>query len=436
MNDPDLEIILKKLTDRGFQDVALEYRKTHTEQVRFSRNTEDLYNDWDESTVSIFASRGKKVVSTVLGDLSNLEGRIEQLWEISKKVPENNRFEGINPIQMTGDQPISFNKEHYDLQDMTTNLVNSALESGAERTAGVIYNRNHMVTVKTNYNDCFYETGGIEVLIRSFKGESTGQEARQFGKSMKVDSEMIRNIGKESTEPLNKTNNSSNLKPGRYKVLLSPYVIGNIISYSSDFLSFQSVESGLSCFVDKIGEDVSMESFNLVDDPLDSEGAGYRVCDEEGTPTKKNTLIEEGVLKSYLHSFSTSKRGNAKSTGNAGILAPRAWQLKIPPGKASPQTLLAEMDEGLWINNCWYTRYQDYRNGIFSTVPRDGVFYVKNGEVVGTVKGIRISDSVPSILQNVNAIASDSKSVKWWEEISPSSMPSVLVNNVNISKGF
>lgn len=436
MNEPDLELILSKVTKRGFQQVALEYRKTHTEQVRFSRNSQDLHNDWDESWITIFAATERKTVSTGIGTMRELDETVERLWKLSGEVPENNAFNGINPEKTSLRDTPDFRDNDYDLQDISENLINSATDNGAERTAGVVYNRNHQITVKTNFNECTFNTGGIEVLIRSFKGEQTGQEARHFGKGIKVDSDLIGSIGAQSASTLTNTETISSIDPGKWKVLMSPYVIGNIISYSSDFLSYYSIENGLSCFSGLLGKEVSHNNFNLVDDPLDRDGTGFRLCDEEGSPARKNTLIENGTLKSYLHSFSTSRKMETESTGNAGILIPKAWQLKIQPGYTTQEEVLSNIDEGLWINNCWYTRYQDYRNGIFSTVPRDGVFYVKNGEIQGNVKGIRISDSVPSILKNISAVASDSKSVKWWEEISPSYMPSVLVDRVNISRGF
>lgn len=436
MSAPDLGLIMKKLTSRGFQEVALQYIKTKTEQVRFSQNTEDLHNDWDESSVSVFAASGKRTVSTTIADMGNVDETVDKLWSISERIPGNRGFGGINPGKMAYPPMPGTGNEEYDLQDMSMNLVNSALENGAERTAGVLYNRTENVTIKTNYNECTYETGGLEVLIRSFKDGRTGQEARHFGKPVKVDSKTIREIGKESSEPLSLAKEAADVQPGKYRVLMSPYVIGNIISYSSDFLSYHSVENGLSCFTGLLGKEVSSSSLSLLDDPLDAGGVGFRLSDNEGTPARKNTLIENGVLKSYMHSYSTAKRSNEETTGNAGILNPTAWQLKIPPGNGNTDELVSEMKEGLLINNTWYTRYQDYRNAVFSTVPRDGVFYVKNGEIKGIAKGIRISDSVPSILRNVSAVSNSTKTVKWWEEIAPSSMPSVMVEEVNISKGF
>ncbi len=436
MNEFDLDLSMKKLKERGFDEMALQLFSTRTEQVRFSGNSEDLYNNWDQTTLLIFASRGKKVVSTTVKDPSRLESSIEALWNISGNIPDNPSFEGINPEKQNTYYEKKLKGRDYDLQDLATTLINSALESGAERTAGVLYNRLTQVSVKTQYNECSYTTGGLETLIRSFKGENTGQEARHFGLATKIDSSKVAEIGRQSSEQLSLTKNPVNIEPKKLDVLMSPYVIGNLISYSSPFLSYYSVESGLSCFADSLNKEISDESFNLLDDPLDSYGVGFRTCDVEATAARKNVLIENGVLKEFLHSYSTSKRAETVTTGNAGIISPEAWQLKILPGKKPVESIISEMDEGLIINNCWYTRYQDYRNAIFSTVPRDGVFYVKNGEIQGKVSGIRISDSIPNVLSNITDISRETKNIKWWEEISASTMPYVLSEKIGISRAF
>ncbi|MCL4335781.1 MAG: TldD/PmbA family protein [Candidatus Thermoplasmatota archaeon] len=432
----DLEGIFRKLESRGFEQIALESSESTMEQLRFSHNTKDLYNIWREKDLGIFASVGDKSASTVVKDESRIDESIDKLWSVCHKIPGNQSFSGLNPNKQKFGNQFKGKWKEYDLQDLSLALINGSLSNGAERTAGVIYNRYHVVSIKTNYNQCTFETGGVEAVIRSFKGETTGQEGRHFGLACDLDASTLEAMGRDSALPLTLPDTEKTINPGKFRVIMAPYVIGNLISYSSGFLSYYSVESGLSCFSESLGKKVSDENFTLVDDPLDYEGTNARVCDDEGTATRKNVLIENGILKGFMHSHSTASRANTTSTGNAGIISPKAWQMKILPGKVTFDEMLSDLDEGLLINNCWYTRYQDYRNDIFSTVPRDGVFYVKNGEIQGSVRGIRISDSIPSILRNITAVSREVKNVKWWEEISASTMPYVLVNDVNLSKAF
>lgn len=436
MSGMDLDSVMDRLLKKGFDEVALESIENSMEQVRFSRNSKDLYNNWSEKSLFIFASQGRKTVNTVIKDVARVDESIDKLWKLSRNIPDNPSYEGINSSVQEYGARREFPTLDADLHDLSMAMINAALDAGAERTAGVMYNKRHRTTIKTNYNECSFEGGGLETLIRSFKGDATGQEGRHIGLAGSIDSRTVESIGRDSAEPLRYGGSPVGIEPGKFNVLMSPYVIGNLITYSSEFLSYYSVETGLSCFSDSMGKNVSSEGFSLVDDPLDANGVGYRICDDEGTPARKNTLIEDGILKSFMHSYSTARRAGTETTGNAGILSPRAWQLKILPGSSGTEQILSEMDEGLYIRNCWYTRYQDYRNGVFSTVPRDGVFYVKNGEIAGTVKGIRISDSIPNVLANVDQISSDTKYAKWWEEVAATNMPSVHVTGVNISRGF
>ncbi len=86
------------------------------------------------------------------------------------------------------------------------------------------------------------------------------------------------------------------------------------------------------------------------------------------------------------------------------------------------------------MTNNWYTRFQDYRNGDFSTVCRDGIFKVKDGKVDSALKDIRISDNMPRILRNIEAISDTQYWIRWWEVPTPTLTPYVMVKNVGVTK--
>lgn len=431
-----VDYVFEKLQRKGMDDIAVERIESSISQVRYSDNSKDLYNDWSEDTISVFAAKGKKIGVINIKDYSSMDKRIDELVDICNRVPENPSYFGINPKKQCYPKPRKFKIEDRDVQEIASMMISSAQDEGAERTAGVVYRNKFSHNVKTNYNEYSFETGGHELLIRAFCGASTGQESLHYGIEKSIKSSDPEEMGRTAARTAKLGSNGKQGSDGKFTVLMSPYLLGNIISYSSGFLSSYSVDAGMSCFIDKIGEKVADDSFTLYDDPTDYSGEGARPIDEEGTVTKKNTLIEKGTLKSYLHSFSTGQKFSSETTANAGIIAPRAWQMKVEPGKDSFESMLSDIKDGLFINNSWYTRFQDYRNGVFSTVPRDGIFRIKNGEIMETWTGIRISESVLNVLQNVRSLSKETKNVKWWEEIFPSVMPYALVENVNITKAF
>lgn len=96
---------------------------------------------------------------------------------------------------------------------------------------------------------------------------------------------------------------------------------------------------------------------------------GAKAFDDEGTPTRDNKIIEKGVLKTYLHNSTTAKKFKTETTANAGLVSPQPWNLIVEPGGKSFEDLLSEVDDGVYVTNDWYLRYQNYRTGDFSTIP-------------------------------------------------------------------
>ncbi|WP_075057564.1 TldD/PmbA family protein [Thermogymnomonas acidicola] len=279
----------------------------------------------------------------------------------------------------------------------------------------------------------------LDMVVRAFRdGGDTGQEQTHVGPEGTVDSRQAGALGRRAGETASLSVPRKKGEEGRYTVLLSPHVLGNLMTYSEGFLSSYSVDTGLSCFIGmEGGKEVASEAFSLWDVPQDRKGEGYTPFDDEGTETRNRALIERGTLKTFMHSYSTGRKHGRESTGNAGVLYPHAWQLQVGPGGGRDhEKILDEIENGIVIGNTWYTRFQDYRSGTFSTVPRDGgVFLVRRGEIKERWEGMRISDSVPSILRNVIEASSDMRYTRWWEEISASLMPYVLVDGLNISRG-
>ena len=428
----EIDNFVKQL-DKICDEFAINVEEGTTDEVRFSGNRIDLNNKWYYPSYHIFAAKGKKTGEISFDQLESWEKQLNNISSIIDHAPENPDFCGINPVK--------FNYHHngidseFDLNDISGEMIRGSMDGGADSTAGLSYLHNIKNRIITTWNDQEYFESGLEFVVRSFKDKNSGQEALHFGiDSMK--SADPYETGGEAAKTATIIDKKTSIDEGRYEVLFSPYTMGTVLSYNMNFLSYYSINAGLSPFIDKIGKNVASENVTIYDDPLNTRGAGARPVDQEGTATDKVNLIDHGILKNYLHSYSTGKLSGNVSTGNAGIMEPLPWQLHMSGGNYDLDDMIHGMKKGLFINNSWYTRFQDESNGIFSTVPRDGVFLIENGEIAGAVSGIRISDSILNILQNVSQVSKQEKYVKWWDEIHPSIIPYALVKNVNITKGF
>ncbi|MFO7976905.1 MAG: metallopeptidase TldD-related protein [Candidatus Hydrogenedentota bacterium] len=103
------------------------------------------------------------------------------------------------------------------------------------------------------------------------------------------------------------------------------------------------------------------------------------------------------------------------TTANAGLIAPHPWNVVVSPGDSSLEDMIREVDHGLLVTNVWYTRFQNYHTGDFSTIPRDAAITIDNGELGHAVTGIRISDSLPRLLTSITRLSRKQQQIHWWE---------------------
>ena len=107
------------------------------------------------------------------------------------------------------------------------------------------------------------------------------------------------------------------LKTGRYRAYLEPRVVAQLLGVLMRALSGKALIEGKSRFADRLGEEVASDRITLVDDPTLSDGLASRPFDSEGTPARAVTLIEGGVLRSFLHNSYTARKAGHENTGHA-----------------------------------------------------------------------------------------------------------------------
>lgn len=107
------------------------------------------------------------------------------------------------------------------------------------------------------------------------------------------------------------------LATGRYRAYLEPMVVADLLRVLEFALSGKTLIERKSRFEGKLGQRVASELVTIVDDPAHPEGLGNRPFDSEGTATPELTLIERGVLTSFLHNSATAREAGHPNTGHA-----------------------------------------------------------------------------------------------------------------------
>jgi len=436
------ERILKLAEEKGLKDVAVLVREPRHWMVRFANNQVTVVKHWDEVVVSIRIGYEKRlVVGTVTSaDIKEIDRALDKfisIAKVSREIPFYTPLpEGpfkYEPIRMNYDNRI------LDIGNKIDNIIeaaiNEALANGAKRCAGQLsFGESTKALVTTGGVRVSESSTAITLTIRAFSdGEASGTGVSC---SRTLNAFSPEEAGSKAGRIAKEAVKVGNLEVGRYDVILDPLVVSNLFGHILGAASGLGVYMKLSYFTDLLGKEVSTEELTIIDASKEPGVLGSTMFDDEGVPTQNTTVIERGVLRSLLHNSMTAKLFNVSSTGNAGWISPTPRIVKVNPGDYKEDELFEEVKKGIYISNNWYTRYQNYREGIFSSVCRDGVFYVENGELKFAVRGLRISDSFPSLLKNVRALSNKLHHVHWWGSMLPSLSPYILISNVNITKAL
>lgn len=198
----------------------------------------------------------------------------------------------------------------------------------------------------------------------------------------------------------------------RLTVLLDPAVSASFLSLLSSGLSASSVIKGRSLFAGREGAAVAVPFLTLVDDPTEPQAWGAGRYDAEGLASRRNVLIENGVLRGFLHNSYTGRRcsqpsnasavrGGYRSTPGVGSRA-----LTLTPGDRSQEQLMADVGDGLLVQSV--TGLHSGANPISGdfSVGVEGLLF-RDGAPAEPVREATIASTLQRMLLDLVAVGGD-----------------------------
>lgn len=428
----------------GADDAIAEATDSRTHLVRFSNNEIDAVNSWTESRVQMFVAIGKRTLASDLRDMDNLDSLVRELVANARRAPENKGYGGIASGRFRyrlgkADRAIVNIK---DPSKHVHDAISAAQSEGAENVGGTLFIRHTRTGIASSGGALASdESADAELSVRAFsQPEASGQTVSCTPRLSKLDASRA---GARAGELSSKAKDPVQGEQGKFDIIIEPLFLGSLIHSTTRMMSAMYVDIGRSMYAKKIGKQVASKEVTIIDDPT-IPSTSQRAFDHEGVPTRKNVIVKDGVLKSYLHGTSTAKKFKTKSTANAGMFIPTLFSIPtepmafhpvVKPGDWKTDELVADTKRGLYLNNTWYTRYQDDSTGEFSTIPRDAILRIEDGEIVGAVKNIRVSDNMLNLWKSVDAVSKSAQEVFWWDEASPpSTLPTLRIREMNVTR--
>ena len=168
---------------------------------------------------------------------------------------------------------------------------------------------------------------------------------------------------------------------------------------------------GLSAFSGRIGERVAAKGVTVFDDGSIAGRRGSLTVDDEGTPTSRTVLIEDGILVGYMHDRMSARLMGLEATGNgrrqsyAHMPMPRMTNTGMLAGDHNPAEMIASMKRGLYCANFGGGQV-DITNGKFVFQCTEA-YLVEDGKITAPVKGATLIGDGPSALTRVTMIGDD-----------------------------
>ena len=226
-------------------------------------------------------------------------------------------------------------------------------------------------------------------------------------------------IGQEAALKGERKLNPQRLPAGRYPVVLHPEVAVDLLGIVAGMLDAESVLKQRSLFAGKLGEVIASPLLTLVDDGRLTEAPGRPALgtepwDAEGLPTRRNVLLEGGILRTYLHTLKTAVEMGMAPTASAGRgfgSQPGATTFNLfpLPGDTGTEALYRQAGNGVLITEIMGLHTVDPVSGDLS-VGASGI-RIRDGHLAEPVDKLTFAGNLRDFLTRIVALGSD---LRWY----------------------
>lgn len=221
----------------------------------------------------------------------------------------------------------------------------------------------------------------------SFSSLDLARELHEYGS--------IDTIMRQSTEQMRPLE-----LPGKFtgELIITPDCLDDFISYVTDYLRDHPMITGTSIYKDALGEEIAAPRLTLRSMPLAAEMADGYFFTEDGFAAENSTVIENGVLRSFLLSlYGSLKTGKPRSVNSGG-----SWM--VDAGDTPFDEMVQSVEKGILL--CRFSGGDPSDNGDFSGVAKNS-YYIEGGEIRHPIKETMIAGNLAQVIRDIRSISSE-----------------------------
>lgn len=419
----------------GAEEAEIYYAASHSTGVNFKKDSIENAKDRFSEGIGIraivngavgFASTNSAAQIENAVEVAVAEARVRESDPDWVSLPSNGNYPTVSGI---------FDKKVEALELETCIEYSLELIEGTKEIPGTLPTSGGFTRAKSK--QLILNTNGIEVeeestAVSGFVDVITvnGQTstAYDFAVSRSLDIDFFA-LGKNAAELALKSNDGIKIEPQKTDVIFHPFALSDIIGEAlAPSLDADNIQKGRSGLIGKIGEELAVPELSIYDDGLIEAGIETSISDDEGVPSQRTTLIEKGVLETYLYDSYTAGKAGVKSTGNGSRSS-----YTSPPSVGLrnfiidyPQTdIIADTQSGIFVNTVIGAHTANSISGDFSVEARNA-FTIKDGALDKPVKSLMISGNAFELLKKITGAGLDVR------KIGGIITPSIRVSNMSV----
>ncbi len=404
----ELYLVSDRNVDVGIQSSEINMSRFHVKEqvgirvLRDNRLGFSSVNSFDERAILKKVKEAYKIAKYSVPDENNLipsPSKVSSLKNIYdsniKDFKVDDALEYAKLFLETAldmDERFRFSDGFFASHDMKRAVINSRGVRESENSSTFVYFGMGMASANEEISNFDVKAGGS----RDIHGIQVEKTARGLVEST------ISTLGAKKTESFEGTG------------IFSPHTLATMLFMGLIYpLKGNRVLKGISPFTDKIGDQIAVPNFTLVDDSRLEGGLRSRSFDREGLPTPELNIVEKGLLKSHLHNSYTAKAMDTQSTGHASggartVPCIDPTNLVLSPGNREFESIINQVNKGVLINR--FSGDINPVSGDFSGVVKCG-HMIEKGGITHPLKNMMVSGNVFDLLKNISCISSDVEKV-------------------------
>ncbi|MGI5993081.1 MAG: TldD/PmbA family protein [Methanosarcina sp.] len=419
----------------GAEEAEIYYAVSHSTGVNFKKDSIENAKDRFSEGIGIraivngavgFASTNSAAQIENAVEVAVAEARVRESDPDWVSLPSNGNYPTVSGI---------FDKKVEALELEACIEYSLALIEGTKEvpdtlptSGGFTRAKGRQLILNTNGIEVEEESTAVSGFVDVITVNGQTSTAYDFAVSRSLDIDFFA-LGKNAAELALKSNDGIKIEPQKTDVIFHPFALSDIIGEAlAPSLDADNIQKGRSGLIGKIGEELAVPELSIYDDGLIEAGIETSISDDEGVPSQRTTLIEKGVLETYLYDSYTAGKAGVKSTGNGSRSS-----YTSPPSVGLrnfiidyPQTdIIADTQSGIFVNTVIGAHTANSISGDFSVEARNA-FTIKDGALDKPIKSLMISGNAFELLKQITGAGFDVRKVGGIIT------PSIRVSNMSV----